>query len=327
MKQSAGHRNGAGNRVTVYERVTQKITELLKQGVVPWQRPWDPHVGPPRNGVSGRYYRGLNVFMLSYAGFDSPWWFTPRQVNGLDGHIIKGERVSWVQFFKPWFPKGEPSEAPAVDAGEAEVSSRRRPVLICRAYRVVNLDQCTGPGIQRFRDKHPVERPVQNDNDPIAGCEQIVADMPSPPSIRHGGNLACYWPDNDQISMPKRETFVSSEAYYSTIFHELTHSTGHPDRLNRKTLVAGAPFRSPTYSREELVAEMGAAFLCAAAGIQDPTIDNSAAYIRGWLKYLSSDPKALLVAGAQAQKAADYILGWAGVEQVEAAEELAEAAA
>ena len=327
MKQSTGHRKDAGKRVTVYERVTERITELLKQGVVPWQKPWDAHVGPPRNGVSGRHYRGLNVFMLSYAGFDSPWWFTPRQVNGLDGHIRKGERVSWVQFFKPWLPKGEPGEAADNDADEAAASSRRRPVLIVRSYRVVNLDQCQGPGIQRFRDKHPVDRPAQNDNDPIAGCEQIVAGMPSPPAIRHGGNRACYWPAIDQISMPKRETFISSEAYYGTLFHELSHSTGHPDRLNRKTLVAGAPFRSPTYSREELVAEMGAAFLCATAGIDDPTIANSASYLQGWLKYLSSDPKALLVAGAQAQKAADYVLGRAGVEQAEAAAESTEAAA
>ena len=327
MSQSTGYRKGAGNRVSVYERVTQKITELLKQGVVPWQKPWDSHVGPPRNGASGRNYRGLNIFMLSYAGFESPWWFTPRQVNDLDGHIRKGERVSYVQFFKPWLPKGEPGEAPELDAGEAEVSDHRRPVFIVRAYRVVNLDQCTGPGVDRFRDKHPVDRPESNDNDPIAGCEQIVADMPSPPAIRHGGNRACYWPAIDQISMPRRETFVSSEAYYSTAFHELTHSTGHSDRLNRKTLVAGAPFRSPTYTREELVAEMGAAFLCAEAGIGDPTIENSAAYLGGWLKYLSSDPKALLVAGAQAQKAADYVLGRAGVEQVEAEGELAEAAA
>ena len=315
------------SRITAYERVTERITELLKQGVVPWQKPWQAHVGPPRNGGSGKYYKGLNIFMLSYAGFDSPWWFTPRQVNDLDGHIIKGERVSWVQFFKPWLPKGERSEAPPVDADAAEVSSRRRPVIIVRSYRVVNLDQCTGPGITRFRDKHPDDRPAQHDNDPIAGCEQIVAGMPNPPAIRHGGNRACYWPANDQISMPKRETFISSEAYYSTAFHELCHSTGHPDRLNRKTLVAGAPFRSPTYTREELVAEMGAAFLCAAAGIEDPTIVNSAAYLQGWLKYLSSDPKALLVAGAQAQKAADYVMGWAGVEEVEAAEESAEAAA
>ena len=317
---------GCRGRATVYEQVTRKITELLEQGVVPWQKPWQAHVGPPRNGVSGRYYRGFNVFMLSFAGYDSPWWFTPRQVNDLDGHIVKGERVSWVSFFKPWLPKSEHGEAIEDVAGDGEVS-RRRPAIIVRAYRVVNLDQCTGPGIDRFREKHPVERPGRNDNDPIAGCEAIVAGMPSPPAIRHGGNRACYWPGIDQISMPKRETFVSSEAYYSTVFHELTHSTGHPDRLNRKTLVAGAPFRSPVYTREELCAEMGAAFLCATAGIQDPTIENSASYLQGWLKYLSSDPKALLVAGAQAQKAADYVLGHAGVEEVEVAEESAEAAA
>ena len=315
------------SRITVYERVTERITELLKQGVVPWQKPWQAHVGPPRNGASGRFYRGLNIFMLSYAGFDSPWWFTPRQVNDLDGHIVKGERVSWVSFFKPWLPKGEQGEATEDVGGGGETSTRRRPAIIVRAYRVVNLDQCTGPGIDRFREKHPVERPAQNDNNPIAGCEQIVAGMPNPPAIRHGGNRACYWPGIDQINMPKRETFVSSEAYYATTFHELTHSTGHPDRLNRKTLVAGAPFRSPTYTREELCAEMGAAFLCATAGIDDPTIENSASYLQAWLKYLGSDPKALLVAGAQAQKAADYVLGHAGVEEVEAAEESAEAAA
>ena len=323
MKQAAGHRNGAGNRVTVYERVTERITDLLKQGVVPWQKPWDAHVGPPRNGVSGRHYRGLNVFLLSLAGFDSPWWLTPRQVNGLDGHIRKGERVSWIYFWKRWLPKGEPIEASEMEDAAQETPMKTRPVLIARAYRVVNVDQCAGPGIQRFRDKHAVDRPVQNDNDPIAGCEQIVAGMPDPPAIRHGGDRACYWPAIDQISMPKRETFVSSEAYYSTIFHELCHSTGHPDRLNRKTLVDGTPFGSPTYSREELVAEMGAAFLCATAGIEDPTLQDSASYIDGWLNCLRSDPKALIVAGAQAQKAADYILGWAGVEEVEAAAELA----
>ena len=327
MKPSVGHRKGAGNRVTVYERVAQKITELLKQGVVPWQRPWDAHVGPPRNGVSGRYYRGLNIILLSLAGFDSPWWLTPKQVNGLDGHIRKGEHVTWIYFWKHWLPKDQGIEVSDMEDTAEGTTVTKRQVLIAWAYRVVNVDQCQGPGIDRFREKHAVERPLQKDNDPIAGCEEIIAGMPNPPAIRHGGNRACYWPAIDQISMPKRETFVSSEAYYGTAFHELCHSTGHPDRLNRKTLVAGAPFRSPTYSREELCAEMGAAFLCAAAGIDDPTIENSAAYLNGWLKYLSSDPKALLVAGAQAQKAADYVLGWAGVEQVEAAEELAEAAA
>ena len=329
MTRFSRHRNGAGNRATVYERVTERVTELLSQGVVPWQKPWHAKVGPPRNGVSGRYYRGLNVFMLTHAGFESPWWFSPKQVNDLGGHIMRGEKVSWVHFYKPWLPKGHPADEPLeVEADEVEISTRRRPVLICRAYRVVNLDQCAGPGVDKFRDKHPpVEGPMNNDNDPIAACEAVVSNMPQRPGIRYGGEKAFYRQWIDSVHIPRRNTFMSSEAFYSVVFHELTHSTGHEDRLNRKTLTDGTPFGSPTYSREELVAEMGAAFLCAIAGIDDPTIQNSAAYIRGWLRFLKSDPKALVIAGAQAQKAADFILGWAGAEKVEADAELAEAAA
>ena len=307
-------------RVTVYERVTQQVIELLSQGVVPWQKGWDAHVGPPRNGVSGRHYRGFNVFVLSLAGFESPYWFTPRQVNGLDAHIRKGERVRWVQFFKPWAPaKGS--------GGDEEEAARRKGYLIVRAYRLVNLDQCAGPGMERFRDAHREDEPVRHDNARIAACENIVDGMPGRPALRFGGNRACYRLHSDAVELPRLDAFVSSEEFYSTVFHELTHSTGHPDRLNRKTLVDGTPFRSPTYSREELVAEMGAAFLCATAGIADPTLQNSAAYIDGWLACLRSDPKALIVAGAQAQKAADYVLGWAGVEEAEAEAESAEASA
>ena len=327
MAKSSRHRNGAGNRVTVYERVTERVTELLHQGVVPWQRPWQAKVGPPRNGVSGRYYRGLNVFLLSAAGFDSPWWFTPKQVNDLGGHIIKGEKISWVHFWKPWLPKNEPAEPLEVETDEVEISTRRRPVLIIRAYRVVNADQCSGPGFDNFIAKHPVEGQVNNDNDAIAACDQIVADMPQRPGIRYGGDKAFYSQWTDTVHVPRRNTFTSSEAFYAVVFHEITHSTGHEDRLNRKTLTDGTPFGSPTYSREELVAEMGAAFLCAMAGIDDPTIQNSAAYINGWLRFLKADPKALIIAGAQAQKASDFVLGWAGVEQVEAPAELTEAAA
>ena len=208
-----------------------------------------------------------------------PGWFSPKQVSDLDGHINKGEKVSWVHFWKSWLPKGQPDETLEVDTDEVEISTRRRSVLIIRAYRVVNVDQCSGPGLDKFREKHPVEGPVNNDNDPIAVCEEIVAGMPQRPGIRYGGVEACYRQWADQVHMPRRETFVSSEEFYSVLFHELTHSTGHRDRLNRKTLTDGTPFGSPTYSREELVAEMGAAFLCATAEIDDPTIRNSAAYI------------------------------------------------
>ena len=329
MTRSSRHQNGAGSRVTVYERVTERVSELLQQGVVPWQKPWHAKVGAPRNGVSGRYYRGLNVFMLSHAGYESPWWFSPKQVSDLGGHIMRGEKVSWVHFWKQWLPKGDAADTPLdVEADEVEISTRRRPVLICRAYRVVNCDQCAGPGIDKFRAKHPpAEGPVNNDNDAIAACDEIVSNMPQRPGIRYGGDRAFYRPWSDQVHVPRRNTFTSSEAFYSVVFHELTHSTGHEDRLNRKTLTDGTPFGSATYSREELVAEMGAAFLCAMAGIDDPTIQNSAAYIKGWLKFIKSDPKALIIAGAQAQKASDFILGWAGVEQVEAQAEMAEAAA
>ena len=328
MQPGGSRQNGGSNktRVTVYERVTERITDLLTQGMIPWRKPWNAHVGPPRNGASGRFYRGLNVFMLSAAGFDSPWWFTPKQIGDLGAHIRKGEKVSWVHFFKPWIPKGEPADPLEIETDEVEISTRR-PVLIIRAYRVVNLDQCEGPGIDAFRAKHPVETPQGNDNDAIAACEEIVAGMPNPPAIRQGGDKAFYRPWTDVVHVPRREAFTSSEFFYSVLFHELSHSTGHPERLNRKTLTDGTPFGSQTYSQEELVAEMAAAFLCAEAGISDPTIDNSAAYLRGWLKYLKSDPKALVIAGAQAQKASDYILGWAGREQVETVAETAEAAA
>ena len=255
------------------------------------------------------------MFLLSHAGFESPWWFSPKQVNDLGGHIRKGEKVSWCHFFKPWLPKSDPADPLEVEADEAEISTRRRPILIIRAYRVVNLDQIAGPGADKFRDKHPpVEGPVNNDNDAIAACEDIVANMPQRPGIRHGGDKAFYRQWTDAVHMPRRNTFKSSEAFYSVLFHELTHSTGHESRLNRKTLTDGTSFGSPTYSREELVAEMGAAFLCATAGIDDPTIQNSAAYISSWLKYLKSDPKALIIAGAQGAKGERFRLGmgWSG---------------
>ena len=309
-------------------RVTEKISELLKQGVVPWQKPWNAHVGPPRNGVSGRFYRGLNIFMLSHAGFDSPWWFSPKQVNDLDAHIRKGEKVSWAHFFKPWLPKGESTEIfgdrragrggfhpPPAGAHHPGLSGRQPG------------DQIEGPGADKFRHRHPPAERIEKDNDPIAGCEQIVEAMPQRPVIRYGGDRAFYRPWADEVHVPRREHFMSSEHFYGTLFHELVHSTGHSERLSRKTLTDGVPFGSPTYSREELVAEMGAAFLCSTAGIEDPTIRNSASYLQSWLKFLRSDPQALVIAGAQAQKAADSILGAAGVEHVEAEAEQVEAEA
>jgi antirestriction protein ArdC len=144
--------------------------------------------------------------------------------------------------------------------------------------------------------------------DPIAEAEAIVANMPNPPRIGFdGGARAFYRPQLDSIHLPARNSFESAGEYYSTLFHELTHSTGHRTRLDRPTLTEVVPFGSETYSKEELVAEFGASFLCAHVGIEN-TINNSAAYINGWLKKLKSDPKLAIIAASQGQKAADYIL-------------------
>jgi antirestriction protein ArdC len=144
--------------------------------------------------------------------------------------------------------------------------------------------------------------------DVIAEAEAIVATMPSPPSISYdGGYQAYYGPLTDSIHLPNRNGFDSASEYYSTLFHELGHSTGHQSRLNRPTLTEVVPFGSETYSKEELVAEFAAAFLSGVSGIE-ATINNSAAYINGWLKKLKSDPKLVVLAASQGQKAADHIL-------------------
>lgn len=144
-----------------------------------------------------------------------------------------------------------------------------------------------------------------------AAAEAIVAGAPNPPAIVHGGAVAAYNPVADRIRIPDAEAFESAAHYYATLFHELGHATGHGSRLNRPAVGGAAsvpPFGSADYSAEELVAELTSAFLCGEAGIAPATIDNAAAYVAGWLKVLTSDKRAIIFAGAQAQKAADYLL-------------------
>ncbi|QDV81357.1 zincin-like metallopeptidase domain-containing protein [Stieleria magnilauensis] len=146
--------------------------------------------------------------------------------------------------------------------------------------------------------------------EPLSEAERIVDGYESKPTIRHdGGRRAFYRPSTDSVHMPEPERFDCRESYYGTLFHELSHSTGHSDRLNRGLDTELAPFGSPDYSREELIAEMGAAFLCAAAGISPPTIEQSASYLQSWIDVLKGDKRLVVGAAGAAQKAADLILG------------------
>ena len=279
----------------VYQLVTERIIERLQSGVVPWHRPW-ADTGPPKNLISGREYHGVNVFLLASIGYDSPYWLTWTQLKRLGGYVRKGEKACPVVFWKRY---GRETE---------EIDEHGRPVIEARAFlryfSVFNVVQCEGI------DEHiPEPETTRREFSPIDAAESVVAAMPRPPAIKHGHRQASYLPSVDTVRVPRRTRFESTEAYYGTLFHELTHSTGHASRLARKGIANPAAFGSGRYSEEELVAEMGAAFLCGHVGIDTATIDNSAAYIHHWLRRLRTDKRLVLRAATQAQRAADLILG------------------
>jgi antirestriction protein ArdC len=180
-------------------------------------------------------------------------------------------------------------------------------IPVLRYYNVFNAEQVEGIEIPDAAKFEPIEFK------PIEAAEQIASNYAGGPGVQHdGGQRACYRPTTDAVHMPERTRFASVEEYYSTLFHELSHSTGHSSRLDRKLNTNPMPFGSPDYGKEELVAEMSAAFLCSHAGIQPTVIVNQAAYLAGWLKQLKSDKKLVISAASQAQRAADWIRGERG---------------
>lgn len=280
-------------KVSVYEVVTERIIAALEKGVVPWRMPWRRRGASniPKNLHSKKEYRGVNIFLLGAQGYASPWWLSYKQCAAKGGQVRKGEKSTPVIFWKV-----TDSKTKVTKSGKPEKQ------FILRYYNVFNVAQCDGLDVP--------EEPKVGDEltfNPIEECERIVLSYKTIPAIDHGGSRACYSPTFDRVHMPDKETFNSVEEYYSTLFHELIHSTGHEKRLNRDGIMNPIRFGSHDYSFEELVAECGAAFLCAQAGIIDHTLDNSAAYIQSWIKKLKSEPKWLVEASSKAAKAADYI--------------------
>jgi antirestriction protein ArdC len=276
---------------SVYEIITEKIIKQLESGVAPWRKPWTCQT--PANLITQKEYRGLNVFTLASQGFPSRFWLTFNQATKLGGRIRKGEKSSLVIFWN----LGAERET-TTQNGEKETS---RPFLL-RYYSVFNLSQAEGIDIPASLLQET------RTNDPIITCEQIVDNMPSPPGFEQS-DKAWYSPNNDLVGMPARGLFHSSEEYYATEFHELAHSTGHPKRLHRENFDSPVSFGSESYSKEELIAEMTAAMLCGIAGIEQNTLENSAAYLNTWIARLKSDSRLLVSVASQAQKAADFIQG------------------
>lgn len=269
----------------VAEIITDKLVAMLEQGTAPWQKTWSngSGLGSHRNLKTGSKYRGINAIMTGASGYASPYWVTLRQANELGGKVKKGEKGTSVIYL-----------------GKTEATEDKAAYSFLKYYTVFNLDQTEGLAA-------PVTE-APREFQPIQACADLVAKTQVRSPISHGGDRAFYRPLTDSIQMPAPESFKTPEAYYATLFHELSHATGHASRLSRDSLTTVAAFGSHEYSKEELVAEMSAAFLCGETGIEAATLQNQAAYLQGWIRVLKGDPKMAISAAAQAQKAADYIM-------------------
>ena len=285
-----------------YQEITDRIIAALERGTVPWRTPW--RARGHRNARTDRPYRGINILMLQMAalerGWNDPRWLTYRQAQAAGGHVRRGEHGNRVVLWK-WI---ERKDSPDPERPE------HYPLL--RLFTVFNVRQCRGLKLP----------PLTGDGEgpePLERAEAIVGGYAGGPAVHHDAEGAYYLPAKDEVHLPPRDAFGDAHGYYATLFHELAHSTGHPSRLAREGYETAARFGSERYSREELVAEFGAAFLGSEAGIDPSRVEQSASYIDSWLKALEDDRRLAVVAAGQAQRAADHVLGRAAHVAQEAA--------
>jgi len=268
----------------IYESVTNSIIEQLEKGATPWLKPWKADSTADKNLISQKPYQGVNRLILGLSsmvkGYDTPVWASFKQFESLGASVRKGEKGTAIVWFSPITKENK-------ETGEVESFNA------LKTYYVFNVAQCDGIEITKSK---PVDKPFNA----IELAEERIAKTGA--VISHGGDSAFFAPSVDRIQMPHKSAFDNESSYYATVFHELTHWTGAKHRLDR---TFGKRFGDPAYAFEELVAEMGAAFLC-----QDYRIKGElrhAGYIQNWLKAMRDDSKAIFKASALAQKAADYI--------------------
>ena len=279
--------------MNIYEIITNKIIECLNKGVIPWQKEWSSI--PYSNYCTGKKYQGINQLLLTAQcivnkkNYISPFWLTWKQVKKLKGSIRKDEKASIIVFYD--FKIIE--EDIINDKNEKEVIEKK--ISYLKYYNVFNFEQTEG-----------IKEIVINKNEYKKDCEELISNMIEKPEIRYGLNPA-YNPVWDYIIIPNINNFISSNSYYSSLFHELVHWTGHKrrlDRFNEQSL----KFGSEVYSKEELIAELGSSFLCHLTGIEKEIIENQASYIKGWLEALDNNKRLIIYASSNAQKGVDYIL-------------------
>lgn len=284
------------NRKDCYTEITNAIVSDLEKGIRPWARPWHSTAGTPCRPLrnNGEPYRGINVLWLwraaDLAGYRSAHWFTYRQARELGAHVRKGEKASLV-VYASLYTKTEEDD-------DREPEEKRIPFL--KAYSVFNADQIEN---LPARFTAAADQEISFDHWPNAEAETFFGNTGA--TLREDQARAYYSPSEDAVYMPPLSRFEQVERYYSVLAHEMTHWTGHPTRVPRK--FPRTSFGTSNYAREELVAELGAAFLCADLGLSLHPRPDHADYVGGWLKLLRNDKRAIFQAAALAQKATDFL--------------------
>jgi antirestriction protein ArdC len=293
-------RSNRMKKTDVYQTVTNNILAAMENGIIPWRKPFKTSFSPiPINFSTGKVYRGINVFLLNLAclqyGYPKNSWLTFNQAKQVGGNVKKGQSSESILFWKSLVVNEK--NLPQKDA----LSKAKDEVYIARIYNVFNIDQCEGIDI---------ESEILPTTIGFGFCDDVYANYPEIKPKLDLGLKAMYIPALDQIRIPEVSDFHSTSEYYATLFHELVHSTGHTSRLNREGIVEAKRNDEIRYSKEELIAEMGASFLCAFVGIENSDLtNNSAAYLQSWLQVFKQDKKMVVRAASQAQLAVDFISG------------------
>ena len=296
MRQDTDHQSSGESRVSLYDEVTNRIVAEMEQGVVPWVRPWSRSAAPlgmPRSAASRKNYSGINILILWDAvirrGFAGQEWLTFRQALSLGGHVRKGERGTVICYADSFIPKAERERVQTSGDDPSRVPFLKR-------FTVFNVEQC-----ERLPAHIVPQPPVYPETEKHSAAEGLIAA--SGATIREAGGEAFYHLDEDFIRLPPRGSFVTPADYYCTALHELGHWTANPARLARDLT---GRFGSTAYAREELIAELTSAFLCAHLGIV-PQVRH-ADYLANWLAVLKADSRAIFHAASQASKASDFLL-------------------
>ncbi len=303
----------------IYQEITDRIIKCLEEGATPWLKPWnspDYNLALPKNAVSGRLYSGVNILLLWMAsaekGYKQSKWLTAQAANKLGGHVLKGEKATIIVNYRPVDREKLDDEGNTIldDDGNPEMEH----FALLKRHAVFNIEQCDGLPNSMYETE-----PVKNSDTGtvqytlFAEIRQMIKGMDLDVKIIPG-NQAFYRSSEDKVVMPEMKQFNSETGFYGTLLHEMTHATGHPKRLNREGIAFGkAKFGNKVYAFEELVAEMGSAFVCAHLGFNE--VPQNAAYIGSWINVLKEDKRAIFKASGLARNACEYMMEALNVQQ------------